>query len=286
MVESRDVAAFIAMTSFWALNYPLVKFGLLYEPPLFLLVFRVLFAAIFSMIFLTRNFHIPRDWKTHVSIAIVGLLNITLFMGFWFTGEKTEPSSISSIIVYTYPILAMAFSSVFLGDRPGKFKITGTVVGFFGIIFVFADQLYIKPGIGLLFLIGGAVSWASGTIYFKRHLAGKSVLSVNALQFLYALPMVALWAFLTTPFNVHGLNLQFLGITLFMGSFGSAVAYYIYFHLFSKYRVSSISSFFFVVPALSIVFAFFILGETNTIFTYLGFALISLGIYLTSRDSR
>ncbi|AKA47953.1 hypothetical protein IX51_01330 [uncultured archaeon] len=285
-MDSRDVAAFLSMASFWALNYPLVKFALIYEPPLFILVFRVLFAAIFSVIFLSRNFSIPKDLKTHLSIAVVGLLNVVMFMGFWFTGELTEPSSISSIIVYTYPIFAMAFSTAFLGERPSRYKIAGTVVGFAGIVFVFADQLYIKPGIGLVFLISGAISWAVGTIYFKRHLSSANVLSVNALQFVYALPIILVWAFMMQPFRISGFTPQFFVITLFMGSLGSAVAYYIYFHLFRKYDVSSISSFFFIVPALSIVFAYLILGETNTIFTYIGFALISLGIYLTSRSSR
>lgn len=285
MVETRDVAAFLAMGSFWALNYPLVKFALNYEPPLFILLFRVLFAAIFSLLLLTRNPSIPRSLKTHVSIAVVGMLNVVLFMGFWFTGEQTEPSSISSIMAYTYPIFAMALSTVFLGERPSKFKIIGTILGFSGIVFVFADQLYIKPGIGLVFLIAAAISWALGTIYFKRNLSSENVFAVNSFQFLYALPVVAVWGFLTQPLSLAGLKPEFIGITLFMGSLGSAVAYYIYFHLFRKYNVSSISAFFFAVPALSIIFAFIILGETNTIFTYIGFALISLGIYLTSRNS-
>lgn len=285
MVDTRDVAAFISMSSFWALNYPLLKFGLKLEPPVYILLFRVIFAAIFSLVLLSRNFSIPRDLKTHASIAVVGMLNVVLFMGFWFTGEQTEPSSISSIIVYTYPILAMAFSTVFLTERPGKFKVVGTAIGFLGIVVVFADQLYIKPGVGLLFLIAAAISWAVGTIFFKRKLAAKNVLAVNAFQFIYSLPVIAVWGFLTEPLSVHGLNPQFLVITLYMGSLGSALAYFIYFHLFRKYNVSSISAFFFTVPALSLVFSYLINGETNTVFTYAGFALISAGIYLTSRNS-
>lgn len=284
MTERVDILAFLSMASFWALNYPLVKFGLQYEPPLILLFFRVLFGAVFAMILLSRNFQVPRGIKTHLSIAFVGIFNVVLFMGFWFTGEQTEPSSISSIIVYTYPILAMAFSMLFLGERPNRFRVIGTFLGFGGIVLVFFDQLSITPGPGLIFLMVAAVSWSIGTIYFKRHLSGGNVLSVNAFQFLYALPVIAAWAFLTQPVNIHGLFPQFLGITLYMGSLGSAVAYYIYFHLFKKYQVSSISSYFFAVPALSIVFGFLLLNETNTVFTYIGFALISSGIYLTSKN--
>ncbi len=286
MVSTRDVVAFLAMASFWALNYPLVKFAIGYEPPLYILLFRVLFAMVFSLVFLARNFDVPKDLRTHISIAIVGLLNVAMFMGFWFTGEKTEPSSISSILVYTYPIFAMAFSTVFLGERPSRYKIIGIFAGFAGIVFIFADQLYIKPGIGLFFLIAAAVSWATGTVYFKRHLASHNVYAINALQFVYSLPVIIVWAYFSEPFRFATFNPQFIAITLYMGSLGSALAYYIYYHLFRKYDVSSISAFFFTVPALSIVFAFFILRETNSIYTYIGFALISLGIYMTSRNAR
>lgn len=286
MASTRDAAAFLAMASFWALNYPLVKFAIRYEPALYILFFRILFGLLFSLVFLARNFSMPRDLKTHLSIAVVGLLNVVMFMGFWFTGEMTEPSSIASILVYTYPIFAMAFSTVFLGERPTRFKIAGTAVGFSGIIFIFADQLYVKPGIGLLFLFGASISWAVGTIYYKRHLTKENVYAVNTLQFAYSLPVIYIWAFFSGPFSYTTAFPQFLIITLYMGSLGSALAYYIYYYLFRKYDVSSISAFFFAVPGLSMVFAFLILGETNTIYTYIGFSLISVGIYLTSRNSR
>lgn len=286
VASTRDMAAFMAMASFWALNYSLVKFAIGLEPPLYILFFRILFGLLFSLIFLARNFSIPRDLRTHLSIALVGLLNVALFMGFWFTGEKTEPASISSILVYTYPIFAMAFSTVFLGERPNRFKVAGTAVGFAGIIFVFADQLYVKPGTGLLLLLAASISWAVGTIYYKKHLTTQNVYAVNTLQFVYSLPVVFIWAYFSGPFRYATFYPQFLVITLYMGSLGSALAYYIYYHLFRKYDVSSISAFFFAVPALSIVFSFLILGETNSIYTYVGFALISAGIYLTSRISR
>ena len=159
MSKFIDGLAFTAMASFWALNYPLVKYSLAYESPLFILVFRVLFGAIASFIILSRQIVIPRDLKTHLQIAVFGLLNIVIFMGLWFTGEKTEPASISSILVYTYPLIAMSLSVIFLGERLSGYKILGAVLGFFGMIFIFVDELVITPGIGILFLIGGAISW-------------------------------------------------------------------------------------------------------------------------------
>ncbi len=283
MSKAADSLAFFAMASSWALNYPLVKFAYEYQSPMSLLFFRILFAAVFSFVFFWKGIKFPRDLKTNLSILFFGLLNIVLFMGFWFVGEGTESSAISSILIYTYPVISIALSAVLLKEKLSLLRTLGTIVGFLGMFLIFADQLSISPGIGLFFLMAGAVSWALGTVYFKKYLLHVGNFTVNTLQFLYTLPIVFVFDMGTGAINFGNMSWQFLLIVLYMGSLSTSVAYYIYLHLYSKYSVSSISSYFFAVPALSIVFSYFILGENSTLLTYIGFAFISLGIYLSSK---
>jgi LPXTG-motif cell wall-anchored protein len=287
MAKLADGIAFMAMASFWAVNYPFVKIALEYEPPMMVLLFRVIFALVFSFAIFFRNMKIPRDLKTHLMIFGFSLLNITIFMGLWFTGEQSVSASLSSLIIYSYPILMLVFSFLLIGEKLDRFKIAGTALGFAGLITIFADQIYLKPGIGIFLLLVAAVCWSLGTIYFKKYLStGTDVFAVNTLQFAYALPVIALWTFLDGTLSFSGLNINFILVTLFMGSLGTAVAYFIFLFLFRKYSVSSISGLFFTVPALSVLFSYLILGEVNTYFTYLGLVMISLGIYLTARKRR
>jgi drug/metabolite transporter (DMT)-like permease len=284
MAKLADGIAFVAMASFWAVDYPLVKIALEYEPPLMVLIFMVIFALVFSFAIFFRFMKIPRDLKTHLKIFGFSLLNITIYMGLWFTGEQTVSSSLSSLIIYSYPILMLVFSFLLIGEKLDRFKIAGTAVGFAGLITIFVDQIYLKPGIGIFFLLIAAVSDAMGTIYFKKFLStGTDIFAVNSLQFVYALPVITLWTFLEGSLTFTGLNVSFILVTLVMGSLGTAVAYFIFLSLFRKYRVSSISGLFFTVPALSVFFSYLILGEVNTYFTYLGLVMISIGIYLTAR---
>ncbi|MEM3812228.1 MAG: DMT family transporter, partial [Thermoplasmata archaeon] len=71
----------------------------------------------------------------------------------------------------------------------------------------------------------------------------------------------------------------------YMGVLGTGVAYFIYFYLYRKYNLSSISSYFFIVPALSILFAYLILGEVESYLTYIGFLLVAIGIYFSSKNN-
>lgn len=284
MSKATDGAAFLAMASFWALNYPLVKFIYQYQSPMAILFFRLFLAAIFSSLLFWKHIRIPRDLKTHFFLAIFGILNLVFFMGFWFTGESTENPGISSILVYTYPVISIAFSAIFLKEKLSLLRVVGTMLGFFGMVLIFVDQLSIKSTPGLFFLIAAATSWAFGTIVFKKYLLNVGNYTVNSMQYIYAVPIVFLYVISTGGFNPTGFSMQFFAVVLYMGLLSTSVAYYIYLHLYSKYSVSSISAYFFAVPAFSIVFSYFIRGEVNTIYTYVGFAFISLGIYMSSKQ--
>ncbi|HLH85360.1 MAG TPA: DMT family transporter [Thermoplasmataceae archaeon] len=283
MAKWTDVALFMVMASSWAVNYPLVKLALQYEPPLTLLFFRVLFASAVSLVIFRRSLRMVKDWGTFGKIFLFAMLNIVLFMSLWFIGEQQEPAAISSIIIYTYPILSILLSAVFLKDRLSLSAVAGTILGFIGLITIFADQLALTPGFGLVLLFGGALSWAIGTVYFKKYLSSYGNATVNSMQFFISLPVTALIVFPTGSFSISGLTYQFLLIAFIIGSVGTGVAYFIFLELVSKYNISEISAFFFAVPALSLAFSFLLVHELETYITLIGFVLISAAIYLVSK---
>lgn len=281
----EDAGAFIAMASFWALNYPLVKFALVYQSSLSLLFFRIAFAAVASTIIFNRGIHIPRDLITNLKILLFSLLNLVLFMGLWFVGESTESSALSSIIIYSYPIITIALSALFLGEKLTKRRMLGTAIGFFGLILIFIQHLLVRPGIGLYLLVLAAISWSLATVYFRKYLVHVGSMTVNTLQFVYALPFILVIVLPYHMINVAQITPEFLGIMVYMGALSTAIAYWIYMRLYTKYAVSEISALFFTVPAISIVFSYFLLGEKSTLFTYAGFMLIAAGIFLSSWKS-
>ena len=275
-----DILLFLIMSSSWALNYSFLKFALLYEPPMVALLFRIIFAAAFS---------IPFSYSTLRSLKSIGigklflmsLFNISIFMGLWFVGERTESSSISSILVYTYPIVSVFFSWLFLQEKLSTGKILGLFVGFVGVVVIFINQLSVSYSIGLFLLVGSAVSWSAGTIYYKKYLKDADMGAVNTYQFLFAIPVILV----ATLFygGLRPLTFNFILLTLYMGAIGSSAAYFIYWSLIKKYRVSHVSPYLFAVPALSILFSTFLNNETLNPWNLGGFVLIAIGIFISSR---
>ncbi len=275
-----DILLFLVMSSSWALNYPLLKFALAYEPPMTTLLFRVLFGAIFSIPFSYSALRLIRSMDIG-KLFLMSLFNVTIFMGLWFIGERTESSSISSILVYTYPFVAVFLSWLFLQEKLSKGKILGIVVGFVGVVVIFLDQLSISLNIGLFLLVGAAISWASGTVFYKKYLRGADLGVVNTFQFLFAIPIVLFAAIFYGGFRPIALN--FILITIYMGAIGSSAAYFIYWGFVKKYNVSHVSPYLFAVPALSILFSALLNKETLSVLNLAGFALIAIGIFISSR---
>ncbi|MEM0128326.1 MAG: DMT family transporter [Thermoplasmatales archaeon] len=275
-----DVILFFLMSVFWALNYPLLKIALLYESPMLTLLFRLLFGAIFSIPFAIGTLSLFRSIGVR-NLFIMSLLNVSMFMGLWFIGERTEPASISSVIVYTYPIISVLLSAAFLRENLSFFKIMSITVGFVGIVLIFLDQLYVGYNIGLFLLMASAISWSVGTVFYKRYLHNADLGTVNLFQFVFALPIILVLAMIDGGFRP--ITLPFFLITLYMGSFGSSVAYFIYWSLVRKYRVSHISPYLFSVPALSIFFSILITGEKPSIPTIIGFIFVAVGIFLSTK---
>lgn len=278
--KTIDVILFLVMSSSWALNYSFLKFALVYEPPMVALLFRVIFAAAFSIPFSYSSLRLVKSiglWK----LVVMSLLNVSIFMGLWFIGERTESASISSILVYTYPIVSVFFSWLFLQEKLSNLKILGIVVGFAGIVVIFLDQLSISFSIGLFLLIGSAISWAAGTIYYKKYLREADMGVVNTFQFLLALPVVFIVALFYG--GMRPITVNFILVTVYMGAIGSAAAYFIYWGLIKKYRVSHVSPYLFSVPALSILFSVFLNNDRLTALSLGGFALVAAGIFISSR---
>jgi drug/metabolite transporter (DMT)-like permease len=278
--EWRDIGLFFILSIAWALNYPFLKIALKFEPPMVTLFFRILFALIFSIPFAYSSLHLIKK-IVFARLFLTSLLTITLSLGLWFLAEQSETSSLSSIIIYTYPVISVFLSWLILSEKMSISKITGVIVGFGGIVIIFYTQLSVEYNIAIFLLICSAISTSLGTIYYKKYLTGEDIGAVTFYQFLLALPILFIMSIFYGGFRP--LTMNFILITLYMGSIGSSASYFIYWSLIRKYNVSHVSPYLFAVPAFSILLSIITIHEGITPVILAGFVLISIGIYLSSR---
>lgn len=272
------------MSSFWALNYPLVKLSLSYENASTLLLYRIIFSIIGMLVIFKKRIRLKMSLRAHGKMFILSMFNVTIFMELWFLGESSVSSSLSSIIIYTYPIFSTMFSIILLKEKYSMEGIAGITLGFFGIIVIFFNSISAASLNGIIFELISTISWALGTIFYKKYIRDEDRVATNFYQFAYSLIPVFLISLISTPpEKIVTPSITFLLLALTIGLPGTAIAYYFFLRLNRDYNVSTISSFLFVVPAISVVFSFFILHNILTYIQISGFLLVSSGILFSAR---
>jgi len=280
-MEKREILMFSLLVTFWALNYSLIKLALNYVRPFYLTFLRLIFTLPFLVILIPHGFKPIRSVKKNIEILIFGSLGIFGTWTFWYLGENYISSSVAAIIMYTYPIITMALSSSILKEKLSAISFSGMLLGFIGVIMIFYEQFYISNVIGPLLVFGSSICWSISIIFYKKTLSKENYATVNTYSMIYALPFtIALLLFNPMPLY---LPLKFWFIILLLAFPGTALAFTIYVLMYSKYSVNSITPYLFLVPAISEIFSYIIFGTGFTKFELVGFLLLSIGIYLTTR---
>jgi len=280
-VEKKEGLAFSWLVTFWALNYTLVKIALAFVNPFLLAFLRLLMTVAFLLIVTPRSFVPLKGLKANLYLFIFSFLGIYSSWTLWYVGESYISPSLSVILMYTYPVIAVILSAIILKERVTRDKIIGTLIGFSGIFMIFFSESSFNNIFAMLLVIGSAFSWALSIIVYKKYLSAYDYKLVNAYQMLYSLPLsLALFPFFRIS---SALNAFFWGVMLIIAIPGTAFTFLAYVYLYSKHEVSKITPYLFLVPAISVVFSYLIFGETLLYTELFGYVLLAAGIYISSK---
>jgi len=280
-VEKKEGLAFSWLVTFWALNYTLVKIALAFVNPFLLAFLRLLMTVAFLLIVTPRSFVPLKGLKANLYLFIFSFLGIYSSWTLWYVGESYISPSLSVILMYTYPVIAVILSAIILKERVTRSKIIGTLIGFSGIFMIFFSESSFNNIFAMLLVIGSAFSWALSIIVYKKYLSAYDYKLVNAYQMLYSLPLsLALFPFFRIS---SALNAFFWGVMLIIAIPGTAFTFLAYVYLYSKHEVSKITPYLFLVPAISVVFSYLIFGETLLYTELFGYILLAAGIYISSK---
>jgi len=287
MGKQADILLFAIMVISWSINFSIIKIALGYTGPFTLLFYRILFSFIFIYIIFRPKLYLKITKAEIIPLFILSLFNVLIWMELWFLAETTISSSLTSIIIYTYPIISTLMAIIFLKEQYNKYVFLGIGLGFAGLLVIFSNSLLsgFKPGI--IIALFSAIVWSIGTIYFMKYQSKRDRETTNFFQFGFALLPALLIAGIATPsISIFEPSPVLILLVLIISIPGTAVAYFAFLHLNRKYGVSTISSFLFLVPALSVVFGIIILNEIPSFYEIVGLILVGIGIFFSARGTK
>ncbi len=130
------------------------------------------------------------------------------------------------------------------------------------------------------------LSWAIGTVYFKRVQKDVSLLWFVALSFVAGGVVLMLLGLIFEPFSAIDWSSAEFSISLLLVSlFGITVAWMMWLGLVASGEASRVSAYVFFVPLTSVLIGTVFLGEPFMVFLVVGAALILSGVYLVNRPA-
>jgi drug/metabolite transporter (DMT)-like permease len=234
---------------------------------------------------------VRRGWA-HTSRRDLGLLLIAGLT--WFglynvvlnSAERSVDAGTASMLIMVAPIVVVALAAAFLRERVTRTLFVGGAVAFAGVIVIgIATSTGSATLVGALLCLGAAVSSAIGLVAQKPVLGRVSALQVTwiccAIGALVCLPYA--------PALVRELRVAppaGIGWLLFLGVFPTSVAFTTWAYALARGTAGRVVAMTYLVPPVTIVLSWLMLGEVPELVAVLGGALCLGGVYITRRTPK
>ncbi|MFA5106102.1 MAG: DMT family transporter [Candidatus Micrarchaeia archaeon] len=205
----------------------------------------------------------------------MGFLGLYLYYIFLYGGFALAPAGQANMINYLWPLFVVIFSILILKEKFTWKTLLAIAMGFAGALIVFSHgdfssfQNEYTPGYLLAF--AGAMCYGLFSVLGKklRYEAFTSMLVFYLASLLLVTPTMLLLYGFVFP---HSLT-TWLAI-FFLGGLSNSIGFVFWFKALEKGKTASLANLIYINPFLSLVYVFFLNGESIPAISILGLALI------------
>jgi drug/metabolite transporter (DMT)-like permease len=275
----------------WSTGFTGIRYGIPYAPPFTFIAIRMAFASVLlALISLAITKRFTHDLPTIGKSALVGVTIHGAYLGGCFYGVKQGmPAGITALICSLQPVLVSIFSSIFFHEKLSLRKWLGLALGLFGLILVIAPKLsgasgQELPTAGVVAVFIALLGGTSGTLLQKKFGAGVEVLSGTSWQYIFTGLLLGAMALTFEQGESITWNGSFIFSLVWLIVALSIGAILILYFLLARSSASSVSSLYYLVPAVTAVEAYFLFGETISLITACGTLVTIIGVALVVRQ--
>jgi len=292
--EKRTWFAFIILALAWGTSFLFIKIGLRTLGPFTLVSLRLLIGFIgLLIIMLITGQRFPRVWSIWRHLAFLGLVNTALpfvLITWAESGPNGVDSAVAAVLNSMVPLFSIVIAGVILRmEVITAGKITGLLVGFFGVVLMLSRGLGGETGsfAAHLAVITASFCYAISSIYARRFLRAVSPVVVATGQLLIADAVVWILALTFEDFSQQSLTSATIFSLLWLGLLGSCLAYILYFFILGNWGPTRTTLVTYLLPVVGVTAGVIFLDELLDWRLFVGGLMILSGIALANwRPSR
>ena len=288
--KTIDVFLLILLGAIWGSAFFNIKIATYTYDPVTLVFVRVFFALIALGFYCAyKNVKIlafSKDWKMY---ALVGLTNITIPFLLIAYGTNVVDSYLSAILMSTTPLSGTLLAHFFTSnEKLNIFKLTGVVLGFLGIVFLFFDKLVISDSniFYAIVILCGSTFYVIGGILTLKFLRNEGNENVSTSTILWSLIFIAPFCFYQEPWVNLNPSMESTIALIYLGIFPTGVAWMLRFHILTKVGMVFQTQVAYLIPIFGVIFGYIILNEQITWKVLVSLIIIISGIYFVKRGNK
>ncbi|MDA0713045.1 MAG: EamA family transporter, partial [bacterium] len=287
-VQIKVFLLILLLACCWGPSFLFIKVAVEEIPPITIVTTRLLIGAILVYLFL--RFKGLKIWpyrKQFHHCIIMAIFASALPFSLISFGELYISSSLAAILNGSTPIFTIILAHHFIpSEKMTIKKFAGILLGFSGIIFIFAPQLLdhdLSRELGAALLLASAFSYAIGMVYSRKNLQEIPPMSAACAQLIFAVILLfPLALIIDQPYLLPMPSTKAICSVVALGIIGTAIAFPVYYYIIKLAGASAVSTATLLFPIVGILLGVLVLQEKVFWNTYVGSLLIFSGLLITN----
>jgi drug/metabolite transporter (DMT)-like permease len=279
----------VAVVVLWGANWPVMKIGVVYMPPVWFGAARMVLGALslFALLAVLGRLSLPTRRDLPV-VFTVGALQMGAFLALVNIALVHVGAGRSAILAYTTPLWVTPAAVALLGERLTNFKLFGLGLGLAGVAVLFNplgfDWSDPQVLLGNALLLLAALAWSVAILHVRGHKWDSSPLQLAPWQMVIAVPPLVLVSWLTEDWSHIQWNSDLALVLAYNGPLATAFCFWAVVSVTRALPAITTSLSLLAVPVTGVAASALFLAEplTPTLITGLvlilgGTALVNLG---------
>ncbi|MBI3551683.1 MAG: EamA family transporter [Elusimicrobia bacterium] len=284
-----DAVLYALLCLIWGSTWAAIKFALDGVPPFFGAGLRFALASLVLAPFAwsRRKRALTRDDK--IAIASCGFLSFTASYATVYWAEQYIASGLTAILYCTMPLFVALLSAFWTkAERLTSRKVSGILIGIAGTAVLFwpHGELGARQAAGMLVTLSGSFMAALNLVTMKKHSKHTDIFVLNAVSMaIGAACLLALSALTESMAGLHWTRANAAAL-VYLSVVGSVASFLSYYHLIKTMEATLLSMITLIFPVVAVALGWAFLGETVTVMTGVGIAIVMTGVAIATLPAR
>ena len=284
----KDYSLLVFLGIIWASAFFNIKIATDSFGPITIAFIRVLLGSIPLIILcLYKNIKIEvfsKDWPWFATIGFVNMVFPFFLIAY---GVKEVQSNLAAILMSTSPLTSTLLAHFFLKEEKiNILKVTGVLIGFSGIVYLFSDNFLINENnlfSALCILIGSLGYVVGGILTYK--ISNKKNENVTASILIWAtIILLPICFYFEKPWNYSPSITSVVSIT-YLGVIATGLAWVLRFKVLKENGLVFQSQVAYLIPIFAVILGYVFLNELITFKVIIALIAIVIGIFIVKKST-